>query len=218
MHEYSGAFEGQPARFKMTSVCGHVMTLDFLGEPRPPPFHRGSPGRARGRQVCPGPVSPRPAGCRGLPCSPRSSSGPRGGQHGGGGLHLSGGLARAAVVARAATCRGAHCLRALGSWHRKSSSSDPVGWLQARGRCGSDWGPGPRCLSAPRVEGLRTAPSPARIVQVPCTPSLKWRSGEQCTGRGLRTLRSPGIRCALARASQVLGRESVQTVAGEETG
>ncbi|KAI4569052.1 hypothetical protein MJG53_014670 [Ovis ammon polii x Ovis aries] len=32
VHEYSGAFEGQPARFKMTSVCGHVMTLDFLGK------------------------------------------------------------------------------------------------------------------------------------------------------------------------------------------
>lgn len=41
VHEYSGSFAGQPARFKMTSVCGHVMTLDFLGErrPRPPPFH-----------------------------------------------------------------------------------------------------------------------------------------------------------------------------------
>lgn len=33
MHEYSGTFAGQPVRFKMTSVCGHVMTLDFLGEP-----------------------------------------------------------------------------------------------------------------------------------------------------------------------------------------
>nr|XP_014337517.1 PREDICTED: DNA topoisomerase 3-beta-1 [Bos mutus] len=32
VHEYSGAFAGQPARFKMTSVCGHVMTLDFLGK------------------------------------------------------------------------------------------------------------------------------------------------------------------------------------------
>lgn len=33
VHEYSGTFAGQPVRFKMTSVCGHVMTLDFLGEP-----------------------------------------------------------------------------------------------------------------------------------------------------------------------------------------
>lgn len=36
MHEYSGTFAGQPVRFKMTSVCGHVMTLDFLGEPPRP--------------------------------------------------------------------------------------------------------------------------------------------------------------------------------------
>lgn len=61
-------------------------------------------------------------------------------------------------------------------------------------------------------------PSPARIAQVPAPPSLKWRSGEQCTGQGLRTLRSPGIRCALVRAGQPLGGERVQTVAGEETG
>lgn len=41
VHEYSGTFAGQPVRFKMTSVCGHVMTLDFLGEPPspcPPPI------------------------------------------------------------------------------------------------------------------------------------------------------------------------------------
>lgn len=33
VHEYTGTFAGQPVHFKMTSVCGHVMTLDFLGEP-----------------------------------------------------------------------------------------------------------------------------------------------------------------------------------------
>lgn len=32
VHEYTGTFAGQTVRFKMTSVCGHVMTLDFLGE------------------------------------------------------------------------------------------------------------------------------------------------------------------------------------------
>ncbi|XP_009436168.1 DNA topoisomerase 3-beta-1 isoform X7 [Pan troglodytes] len=32
VHEYTGTFAGQPVRFKMTSVCGHVMTLDFLGK------------------------------------------------------------------------------------------------------------------------------------------------------------------------------------------
>ncbi|XP_042721854.1 DNA topoisomerase 3-beta-1 [Lagopus leucura] len=32
VHEYSGSFIGQSARFKMTSVCGHVMTLDFIGK------------------------------------------------------------------------------------------------------------------------------------------------------------------------------------------
>ncbi|ELW72593.1 DNA topoisomerase 3-beta-1 [Tupaia chinensis] len=30
VHEYTGTFAGQPVRFKMTSVCGHVMTLDFI--------------------------------------------------------------------------------------------------------------------------------------------------------------------------------------------
>uniref|UniRef100_A0A670K2C4 DNA topoisomerase n=1 Tax=Podarcis muralis TaxID=64176 RepID=A0A670K2C4_PODMU len=32
VHEYTGSFIGQSARFKMTSVCGHVMTLDFIGK------------------------------------------------------------------------------------------------------------------------------------------------------------------------------------------
>uniref|UniRef100_A0A8C0DH44 DNA topoisomerase n=1 Tax=Balaenoptera musculus TaxID=9771 RepID=A0A8C0DH44_BALMU len=32
VHEYTGTFTGQLVRFKMTSVCGHVMTLDFLGK------------------------------------------------------------------------------------------------------------------------------------------------------------------------------------------
>ncbi|XP_072839824.2 DNA topoisomerase 3-beta-1 isoform X1 [Pogona vitticeps] len=32
VHEYSGSFAGQSAHFKMTSVCGHVMTLDFIGK------------------------------------------------------------------------------------------------------------------------------------------------------------------------------------------
>lgn len=31
VHEYTGSFVGQSSRFKMTSVCGHVMTLDFIG-------------------------------------------------------------------------------------------------------------------------------------------------------------------------------------------
>ena len=32
VHEFVGAFRGEPSvRFKMTSVCGHVMSLDFQG-------------------------------------------------------------------------------------------------------------------------------------------------------------------------------------------
>ncbi|XP_067861629.1 DNA topoisomerase 3-beta-1 [Heptranchias perlo] len=32
VHEYTGTFLGQSVRFKVTSVCGHVMTLDFIGK------------------------------------------------------------------------------------------------------------------------------------------------------------------------------------------
>ncbi|XP_034647313.1 DNA topoisomerase 3-beta-1 isoform X2 [Trachemys scripta elegans] len=32
VHEYTGSFVGQCVHFKMTSVCGHVMTLDFIGK------------------------------------------------------------------------------------------------------------------------------------------------------------------------------------------
>ncbi|MGH0185326.1 UNVERIFIED_CONTAM: hypothetical protein FKN15_029407 [Acipenser sinensis] len=32
VHEYTGSFMGQSVRFKMTSVCGHVMSLDFIGK------------------------------------------------------------------------------------------------------------------------------------------------------------------------------------------
>uniref|UniRef100_A0A8C5ADQ4 DNA topoisomerase n=1 Tax=Gadus morhua TaxID=8049 RepID=A0A8C5ADQ4_GADMO len=32
VHDYQGSFQGQAARFKMTSVCGHVLSLDFIGE------------------------------------------------------------------------------------------------------------------------------------------------------------------------------------------
>ncbi|KAL6465257.1 hypothetical protein MHYP_G00253900 [Metynnis hypsauchen] len=32
VHEYTGSFMGQNVRFKMTSVCGHVMSLDFTGK------------------------------------------------------------------------------------------------------------------------------------------------------------------------------------------
>ncbi|XP_062446294.1 DNA topoisomerase 3-beta-1 isoform X2 [Rhea pennata] len=32
VHEYTGSFVGQSVHFKMTSVCGHVMTLDFIGK------------------------------------------------------------------------------------------------------------------------------------------------------------------------------------------
>ena len=33
VHEYDGTFLGQPAHFKMTSVIGHVLSIDF-----PPAF------------------------------------------------------------------------------------------------------------------------------------------------------------------------------------
>ena len=29
VHEYNGTFKGDSAKFKMTSVCGHVFSLDF---------------------------------------------------------------------------------------------------------------------------------------------------------------------------------------------
>jgi len=29
VHEWSGPFRGQAAKYKMTSVCGHVNSLDF---------------------------------------------------------------------------------------------------------------------------------------------------------------------------------------------
>lgn len=32
VHEYAGTFLRQNVRFKVTSVCGHVMTLDFIGK------------------------------------------------------------------------------------------------------------------------------------------------------------------------------------------
>ena len=32
MHEYTGTFLGQDVKFKMTSVCGHVMSLDFKAQ------------------------------------------------------------------------------------------------------------------------------------------------------------------------------------------
>lgn len=32
IHEYTGRFNGETVRFKMTSVCGHVMGVDFLGK------------------------------------------------------------------------------------------------------------------------------------------------------------------------------------------
>lgn len=31
VYEYPGSFLGQAVHFKMTSVCGHVMSLDFIG-------------------------------------------------------------------------------------------------------------------------------------------------------------------------------------------
>lgn len=32
VHEWNGTFQGTPARFKMTSVCGHVMGVDFISK------------------------------------------------------------------------------------------------------------------------------------------------------------------------------------------
>ncbi len=32
VHEWTAPFLGQSARFKMTSTCGHVMSLDFMGK------------------------------------------------------------------------------------------------------------------------------------------------------------------------------------------
>ncbi|GLG93365.1 DNA topoisomerase 3-beta [Gryllus bimaculatus] len=32
VHEWTGTFHGEPVCFRMTSVCGHVMTLDFIGK------------------------------------------------------------------------------------------------------------------------------------------------------------------------------------------
>lgn len=32
VHEWTGTFQNVPARFKMTSVCGHVMGVDFIGK------------------------------------------------------------------------------------------------------------------------------------------------------------------------------------------
>lgn len=31
VHEWTGKFRGENVKFKMTSVCGHVMTMDFIG-------------------------------------------------------------------------------------------------------------------------------------------------------------------------------------------
>lgn len=32
IHEWIGQFRSETVNFKMTSVCGHVMTLDFIGK------------------------------------------------------------------------------------------------------------------------------------------------------------------------------------------
>lgn len=58
VHEYTGTFAGQPVRFKMTSVCGHVMTLDFLGE-TPPPLFALCPTEEALHSVAQGPVGAR---------------------------------------------------------------------------------------------------------------------------------------------------------------
>lgn len=66
---------------------------------------------------------------------------------------------------------GARCLRSFGSWQRKASASDPVDWLQGCGCCGSDRNSGLAASLLLLCE--RTELSPPRIVQAPCTPSLK---------------------------------------------
>ena len=32
VHEYNDTFRGQPAQFRVTSVCGHVYSLDFQSQ------------------------------------------------------------------------------------------------------------------------------------------------------------------------------------------
>ncbi|CAG2061830.1 unnamed protein product [Timema podura] len=32
VHEWKGLFQNETVNFKMTSVCGHVMSLDFIGK------------------------------------------------------------------------------------------------------------------------------------------------------------------------------------------
>lgn len=32
VHEWHGSFQGRPAVFRMTSVIGHVLSIDFPGE------------------------------------------------------------------------------------------------------------------------------------------------------------------------------------------
>lgn len=32
IHEWSGQFKNEMVNFKMISVCGHVMSLDFIGK------------------------------------------------------------------------------------------------------------------------------------------------------------------------------------------
>ena len=161
-------------------------------EPRPAlPWPGGSLGWARGREVCPEPVSPRPAGYGGLPCSPCPSSGPRGS----GGPHLSGSLARAGVLAQTTACWG--CPLSAVTWRLASEVQCqwPVGWLQGRCCCGSDWDSGPCCLSAPHCGGSEDRAVACQDHPGPLhpEPQVEKRGAVHGTG-GLRTLRSPGIR------------------------